>query len=91
MDPSVPQVDYRANPSFAGDIAQGCDSYEEPNAAPAVSVEPPTLPDPDGYIDNDHPTPGYVQEGLGLDLAPSIREQAARFTPDVAGQDLRSW
>jgi hypothetical protein len=88
---SVPQVDYRANRSFAGDIAQGCDSPETPNPAPAVFVALPGLPDPEGYIDNDHPIPGYVQEGLGLELAPSVREQLAAYAPDVAGKGYTSW
>jgi hypothetical protein len=91
MDVPVPQVDYRANPSFAGDVAQGVDSYENPNAAPAVFVPLPGLPDPDSYIDNDHPTPGYVQEGLGLDVERSVQEQWADYNRDAGGKGYTSW
>jgi hypothetical protein len=91
MDSQVPQVDYRANPSFAGDVEQGCDSPEQPNAAPAVPVALPGLPDPEGYIDNDHPTPGYVQEALGLDVQVTSYDLWRQNNPDLAGKGYTSW
>jgi hypothetical protein len=35
------QLDYRANPNAAGDdLREGCDGYDQPNAAPAVTAHP---------------------------------------------------
>jgi hypothetical protein len=88
----VPQVDYRANPSFVGDVEQGVDSYENPNAAPAVFVALPAPPDSvDNPTDGPPTIPGYVQEGLGLDVPDRVVDSWARTNPDVQGKGYTSW
>lgn len=92
------QADYRANPSLVGDVAQGVDSYEEPNAAPAVGISLPSPPDPDTIDDErpmidpkGYPSSGYVQEGLALDLPRSVSEQWAEYNRDVGKKGYTSW
>lgn len=75
-----------------GDVVQGVDSYEEPNAAPAVYVGPgPNLNDDNAAVDGPPTVPGYVQEGVGLDVEIPARDSWAQLRPDVAGGRHTSW
>lgn len=92
MTEQIPQVDYRQNPSFAGDVEQGQIDRENPYPAP---WHPVALPLPPDSVDNPTDGPpmikGYVQEGLGLDLEISARDQWNEHARDVAGKGYTSW